>query len=288
MKITVDASVVVKWFAAEARHAEARLVLEDGIERHAPDLVLIESAQVLWRKSRNGEIADPTTLIERLIRSRVLRLQPSVGLLLDAVDIAEEVGHPVYDCLYIACARHAGTALVTDDGQLADVVAEHFPAIRALRLRDAAAIRRIQAAASPLCLEEVRLKELIEAVARLDATVQSVFDAWLSATWGVRKPTDDERALIDDSVPLRELLRLVDRLTEEERADLLALGWLGRGARGAESWDALLIDASQTAPSYDSRQIAALCHYWAAGRDLLAARKTRTFAAEQQRPTALL
>lgn len=278
MKVTVDASVIVKWFVAEPRHAAARLVLEDGIERHAPGFVLIESANVLWRKSRDGEIVDPTLLLQQLVDSHILKLHRSEDLLLDAASKAEEAGHSVYDCLYVACAERAGTALVTDDKRLAAVVSKRFPRIRSLRLDDQAAVRRIQAAASPLLIEHATLDELIATVGRLDATMQTVFDAWFSATGGVRRPTADEHALIETSVPLQELLRLIDTLSDEERGDLLALGWLGLGRQAAESWDALLLQANQTVADYDSRQVAALCHYWASGREQLASRKARIFA----------
>ena len=42
MKLTVDTSIVVKWFVAEPLSQEARIALARRIDLHAPDLVLSE------------------------------------------------------------------------------------------------------------------------------------------------------------------------------------------------------------------------------------------------------
>ena len=149
MNITVDASVAVKWFAEEVRRTEARLVLADRLECHAPDFILFECANVFWKKSRRGEIGDPSTLLEELLHSGIPALHPSEDLLLEATRTAHKLAHPVYDCLYIACAQVTESALVTDDRRLARVVSEHLPELEVLNLQDDDAIRRLKAAAAP-------------------------------------------------------------------------------------------------------------------------------------------
>ena len=56
MKLTVDASVVVKWFIAEPLYHEAHIMLAQRIDLHAPDLVLSEFANTVWKKARRKEI----------------------------------------------------------------------------------------------------------------------------------------------------------------------------------------------------------------------------------------
>ena len=59
MKLTVDASVVVKWYVSEAHSEESRALLGHRLERYAPDFVLVELSNVFWKKARLGEIGDP-------------------------------------------------------------------------------------------------------------------------------------------------------------------------------------------------------------------------------------
>ena len=53
MKLTVDASIVVKWFVAEALSKEARLLLAHRLYLHAPDLLLAEFANTMRRPRRS-------------------------------------------------------------------------------------------------------------------------------------------------------------------------------------------------------------------------------------------
>ena len=59
MKLTVDASIAVKWYVSEDYTERARLLLAHRIERHAPDILLAEFANTVWKKARRNEIADP-------------------------------------------------------------------------------------------------------------------------------------------------------------------------------------------------------------------------------------
>ena len=49
---------------------------------------------------------------------------PSGDLIGRAAKIAVQIDHPVYDCLYIACAEATGSTLITADRRLANTVAE--------------------------------------------------------------------------------------------------------------------------------------------------------------------
>ena len=82
MKLTVDASVVVKWFVPEALSDEARLLLGDRLSLHAPDLVLVEFANTIWKKVRRRELADHRPYTDEFPHlSEVITLYPAYDLL---------------------------------------------------------------------------------------------------------------------------------------------------------------------------------------------------------------
>ena len=145
MRITVDASVAVKWFVAEDYREEARILLGPGISLYAPDLLLAESANAIWKKARRGEIGSAQPFVEGIITlPQVVHFQSSELLLRDATSIALRTGHPVYDSLYIACARLTNSALVTADRTLARIVSDRVPHLDAITLDDPTAIARLE------------------------------------------------------------------------------------------------------------------------------------------------
>ena len=120
MRITVDASIVIKWFVAEPLSRESRLLLTRQLELQAPDLLLPEFANTIWKKARRGEIADPQPFLDELPSlSELIELFPADLLIERASHLAFEMDHPVYDCLYLACAGITGAPLLTADKRLA-------------------------------------------------------------------------------------------------------------------------------------------------------------------------
>jgi len=117
--LVVDASVAIKWFVREPLHEEALRLLDNSEELHAPDLIVAEVGNVAWKKARRGEIARNHALeIGAAIRQGSPLLYP-VALFIDrALEIAFALDHPVYDCLYVACAEALGSSLVTADDKL--------------------------------------------------------------------------------------------------------------------------------------------------------------------------
>ena len=144
MRVTLDASIVMKWFFAEDLHGEARVLQATDIERHAPQLLLTECTNVLWKKARAGETADVEPLLGEILRLReAVDLHPDPWLLREAAITALRIGHPVYDCLYIACARLTDSILVTADRRLARVVSDQLPDLEILALHDRVAMERL-------------------------------------------------------------------------------------------------------------------------------------------------
>ena len=127
MRLTVDASVVVKWFVPEPLFHEARLVLTYRHDLYAPELLLAEFANVIWKKARRGEIPDPRPHFAELRElGNIVALHRIAGLVDRAASISRELDHPVYDCLYLACAEATGSALVTADRKFAEKASGKF------------------------------------------------------------------------------------------------------------------------------------------------------------------
>ena len=116
-RFVVDASVAIKWFVGEAQSELAVLLLDHALA--APDLLGPECANVLWKKVTRGEIdtAEAETIAAALEASGVV-LHPTWPLLHDAAVMACALGHPAYDCFYLALAGRLQAPLVTADSRL--------------------------------------------------------------------------------------------------------------------------------------------------------------------------
>lgn len=231
MRVTVDASVAVKWFVAEDRRKEARSLLGPRIERYAPDLLPVECASAIWKKANRGEIRSAAPFLDEISKlSRVVRIQPSETLLREATETALRTGHPVYDCLYVACARRTGSVLVTADRKLFQIVSDRVPDVEAITLQDDQAMAGVEAAGIRLIIEQDRVNELIEAWERVAATQKSVVDDIHPVPEkGLRVITPETFQLAEDSPTYLKLLKEIEALSLDERIDLLVLGWVGDG-----------------------------------------------------------
>ena len=123
MRYVVDASVVVKWFAPEEMSDAADTLLTGEHELCAPDFVLVEAANVFWKKVRSGEMTDAKADEALLALSAgAIELRATPPLLPRALEMANSIGHPVYDCIYIAAAEAWPAVLITADRRLAEAV----------------------------------------------------------------------------------------------------------------------------------------------------------------------
>lgn len=126
MILVVDASVAVKWFVAENLHDEAHEVLDHGDALRAPDFIATEIANIVWKKSIRKEISREQA--QRIVKEfteipdYIPAFHPLADLVERALDLALILAHPVYGCLYIACAEAAGGVLVTADEGLCNAV----------------------------------------------------------------------------------------------------------------------------------------------------------------------
>jgi predicted nucleic acid-binding protein len=121
----VDASVAVKWIVAEAG-SEGAADLLDGRPLVAPELILPECANILWKKATRGEISpDEADLGADLLARMDVELVGHRHLTSVAVRLALELGHPAYDCAYLALALDRSVPMITADGRFARMVAAH-------------------------------------------------------------------------------------------------------------------------------------------------------------------
>jgi predicted nucleic acid-binding protein len=132
--LVVDASIAVKWLVDEPG-SEAALGLK-GCDLMAPALLRIEVANVLRTLVVRGSAdADEARDLFRLLQSApVSVVDHDDALERRALDLALELGHPAYDCLYLALAERMQRPLVTADRRFLGVIAGSRHAALALAL----------------------------------------------------------------------------------------------------------------------------------------------------------
>lgn len=119
MSWVVDASVAVKWVIPEVLSDEADRIRDGEADVLAPDLLLVEVANVLWKKTAAREIsAREADAAFDLVRRSGVDLRPTGPLLPRAMAVARRLGHPVYDCVYLALAQQEHAGFVTADQRL--------------------------------------------------------------------------------------------------------------------------------------------------------------------------
>jgi len=115
----VDASIAIKWVIPEVLSDAANRFRDGEDEFLAPDLLLVEVANALWKKTKTEEIsAREAAAALDLVGQSGIDLHPTGPLLLRAMEVARRLDHPVYDCVYLALAEREQTALVTADQRL--------------------------------------------------------------------------------------------------------------------------------------------------------------------------
>ena len=123
MTLVVDSSVAVKWFVQEPLRDEARKLIRGDDLLCAPDILFAEIANVGWRLVTRGDVSrDLAFEMVTQVGDPFSRIVSSSLLCERAFDIALTLGHPVYDCLYLACAEVSDAVLVTADERFHAVV----------------------------------------------------------------------------------------------------------------------------------------------------------------------
>jgi len=116
MNLVVDASVAIKWYIKEVHTADAEYLLDDRFVLHAPELLLTEFANILWKKCRNDDVDDDTaeSIIDSFL-ARPITLHSHKSLVKAAYVGAKDHGQAVYDWTYLSLAVKLGYPFVTAD-----------------------------------------------------------------------------------------------------------------------------------------------------------------------------
>ena len=140
--LVIDASIAVKW-VVEEDGTPAALALRKQARLIAPDLLVAECANILWKKVQRDELSqEEAFLAARLLEGAEIELLPTRSLLETAVRIAIALDHPAYDCLYLALALQEGGRFATADERFLRTLARARPdefRERAISLAEAAA-----------------------------------------------------------------------------------------------------------------------------------------------------
>ncbi|MGO9326567.1 MAG: type II toxin-antitoxin system VapC family toxin [Steroidobacteraceae bacterium] len=110
-----DASVLFKLLVEEEDTDRAH-ALAASYELSAPELIVAEIGNALWAQVHNRVLGQDAAaeLMEQFL-NLPLDTRPLRPLLGRALAIADALGHPIYDCFYVALAESLGVPLVTAD-----------------------------------------------------------------------------------------------------------------------------------------------------------------------------
>lgn len=115
--LVIAASVAIKWLVEEDG-SDAALALR-GSDLAAPALLRIEAADVLrMLVARKAATPDEARDLFALLQDAPVAIVDHDDALEGrALTLALDLGHPVYDCLYLALAERMGCRLVTADNR---------------------------------------------------------------------------------------------------------------------------------------------------------------------------
>jgi predicted nucleic acid-binding protein len=119
--LVVDTSVAVKWVVAEdgtgvedGTDAAVALLTKELI---APDCIIGEFANALFKKVRRGEIGREQARASFAILPETVSFFPTANLVEAALALALDIGHPVHDCIFLVGAIQQGVPLITADAK---------------------------------------------------------------------------------------------------------------------------------------------------------------------------
>lgn len=139
MRFVIDASIAIKWVVQEQGTEEAL-----KLRRHhllAPDLLIAECANILWKKSARGELtAKEAEAAASLLARTDIDITAMRPLLSAATRLAISLDHPAYDCFYLALAQANDVQFVTADARFLSKVRQTSETAAILSLVEASAL----------------------------------------------------------------------------------------------------------------------------------------------------
>ena len=133
----VDASVAVKWVLRESDSDIARTIAAGDMRLLAPDLIILELANAL-RKAVSAQSITRDYAVQSLagIRRVFDPLITIADFIDEAISLAIDLKHPIYDCVYLVTSRRLGAPLVTADTTFAAKLAGTPDAANVILLAD--------------------------------------------------------------------------------------------------------------------------------------------------------
>jgi len=127
MLLVVDSSVVAKWLFREPLTDQALAVRRDWelsrVDLIAPELMLVEVSNIIWKKQRANLITEEegTSALTNLLALEILTVEQQT-ILPRAYTLARLFDRTVYDALYLALAEEIGARFITADLHLCNAV----------------------------------------------------------------------------------------------------------------------------------------------------------------------
>jgi predicted nucleic acid-binding protein len=116
--MVVDASVAVKWVLPEPDSGRA-VALRGTDALIAPSLVIAEVGNALWKSVLRGDVekSDASAALQIAV-AHFERIVSIDQLAARALELAVDLRHPIYDCLYLALAEREQIPIVSADARL--------------------------------------------------------------------------------------------------------------------------------------------------------------------------
>ncbi len=124
----LEASAAVRLILGDPAAAAMAEQIREAAVVMAPELMLTEVANTLWKLQRAGHLADldPQQLLAEA-RDLVDRVEADRHLQAEALALACHHDHPVYDCLYLTLARREAATLISLDRRLQQLAERVLP-----------------------------------------------------------------------------------------------------------------------------------------------------------------
>ena len=123
----IDASTLIRIFVPDDPFPESADSFFRGVERGeniaiAPELLIVESANVVSKKRKQGDLSDEEgeQLLSDLL-SMPIRYYPHLPIISNAYDLSKRYDLTVYDAIYIALSIDQSAVLFTEDQKLREV-----------------------------------------------------------------------------------------------------------------------------------------------------------------------
>ncbi len=116
MKRVVDASVAIKWYVPEIYEQEASRLQQSGDEFYAPELILPEFGNIVWKKVTRREITEKEgqRIVSEFSKAKLI-YHSQRQIIKSAFTGATMTNQTVYDWTYMALALSLRCQFVTAD-----------------------------------------------------------------------------------------------------------------------------------------------------------------------------